>query len=67
MSLVVNFKASTNVPVEVEGIVPDVTCEMSLDEIRAIEVFHGNEKVSFGEFFDIEGDPSDRQIDCHGR
>ena len=66
MSLTVTFNASTHVPVEVEGITPDVVREMSLDDIRAMDVFHGNEKIPFGDFFDVSGDPSDEIIDWHG-
>ena len=66
MSLNVTFNASTHVPVEVEGITPDVMRDMSIDEIRGMEVFHGNEKIAFGDFFDIAGDPSDEVHEWHG-
>ncbi|MFC1759182.1 formylmethanofuran dehydrogenase subunit C [Planctomycetota bacterium] len=66
MSLTATLNASTHVPVEVEGINPDIVRDKTLDEIRSMEVFHGNEKIQFGDFFDIAGDPSDEVMDWHG-
>ena len=66
MSLRLEYTAKTTVPVEVEGLVPNAVQEMSLDEIRRFEVFHGNEKVPVAELFDVSGKPSDGQIDWEG-
>ncbi|MCA9214881.1 MAG: formylmethanofuran dehydrogenase subunit C [Planctomycetales bacterium] len=66
MSLTIRFTADTHVPVEVEGIVPDVVRDMSIDDIRSIQAFHGNEKIKFGDFFDVDGDPTDGVMDWHG-
>jgi formylmethanofuran dehydrogenase subunit C len=66
MSLRIEFTATTKVPVEVEGIVPDVVRDLTLEQIRSLEIFHGNESIACGDFFDISGDPSDGSMDWHG-
>ena len=66
MSISVTYKAKTNVPVEVEGIVPDVVRDKSIDEVRQLQIFHGNREVSLGEFFDVDGDPTDEVMHWYG-
>jgi formylmethanofuran dehydrogenase subunit C len=59
MTLQLSYQASTDVPVEVEGITPDVVRDRSLAEIERLQVFHGNVKTSLAEFFQVAGDPTD--------
>ena len=66
MSLRIEYTATATVPVEVEGVVPNRLRQMSLDDIRRLEIFHGNEKIPLGEFFNVSGDPSDEHMDWDG-
>ena len=59
MTLTLAYKQTATVPLEVEGITPDRLREMSLDEIRGLEIFHGNNPVPLGEFFDVSGSAED--------
>lgn len=47
-------KMDSNVPVEGENIKPDTFAGKSADEIKAIDAWHGNTKMTIGDFFDIE-------------
>jgi formylmethanofuran dehydrogenase subunit C len=66
MPLTLTLKTSTTVPLEVEGLTPDVTGAMSLAEVEKFSMFHGNAKVPLAEFFRASGDPSDRTIVFEG-
>ena len=66
MTLTFQYKATTNVPVEVEGITPTALREASLSDIRQREIFHGNRRVPLAEMFDVDGDPSDLCWELHG-
>ena len=66
MALKLDYKANTTTPVEVEGIIPEAVSSLSIDEIKQLKIFHGNETVSLGEFFDVSGDASDLGFDWHG-
>jgi formylmethanofuran dehydrogenase subunit C len=59
MTLQLSYRASTSVPVEVEGVTPDAVREKSLAEIERLEIFHGNVKTPLAEFFQVSGDPAD--------
>ena len=59
MALTLNLIQQPEVPLEVEGIVPDRVREMSATEIEVLEVFHGNRPGKLRDFFRVEGDPSD--------
>lgn len=61
MTLTLSFKDNASVPVEVEGVTPDSIRELSLDEVREVEIHHGNVKVTLADFFDVSGDPSDER------
>lgn len=66
MSLYLRYRVSTTIPVEVEGVTPDVLREKSLSEIERLEIFHGNQTLPLAEFFHVSGDPSDGQIVWEG-
>ena len=57
--LQLTYQGDTAIPVEVEGILPETVRELSLDAIRSLEIFHGNRQKQLGDFFSVEGDPSD--------
>ena len=54
------------VPVEVEGITPNVVREKSLADIEQMDIFHGNQKLPLAEMFDVTGDSSDGQLNWEG-
>lgn len=66
MALKLVYKSNATVPLELPGITPDALCEKSIDEVSASEIFHGNRKVTLGDFFDISGDPTDQSIEVEG-
>lgn len=66
MTLCLELKTHSSVPVEVEGIVPGVVRQKSLAEVQQMEIFHGNVKVPLAEFFAVSGDPSDGKMQWHG-
>jgi formylmethanofuran dehydrogenase subunit C len=39
---------------------------MSVTEIEKLEIFHGNEKASLADFFDVSGDPTDGRLRFEG-
>lgn len=66
MSLRFTLKKNTSIPLEVEGITPDVTLGKSLAEIEKLELFEGNVKTSLAEFFTVSGDPADQVHEWEG-
>jgi len=66
MPLRLVYKGQTSVPVEVEGLVPNVVREMSLADIERFPIFHGNEKRPLADFFTVSGSPSDSRFDFEG-
>lgn len=53
------LRQSSSVPLEVEGITPDLLREMSLAEIEKVEIDQGNVKQPLAEFFRVQGSPDD--------
>lgn len=66
MSLLLEYIAQTDIPVEVEGVVPNVLQHMSLDEIKSHKIFHGNREIELAEMFTVHGDPTDGQLEWKG-
>jgi len=66
MTLTLNYRGQTSVPVEIEGLTPEWAVDKSLAEIERFEIFHGNRKIPLGEMFSVSGDAGDREIDFHG-
>ena len=66
MPLTLEYRSETNVPVEVNGIVPNLVENLSLDAIRSLPIFHGNRKMQLSDLFTVSGDSSDKQIDWIG-
>ena len=59
------------VPVEAERISPDVFAPLSIEEIRRLEIWEGNRKVTLSDLFMISGDdepapPGDNEIFLYG-
>jgi formylmethanofuran dehydrogenase subunit C len=66
MTLELEYNGSAQVPLEVEGIVPEAIRDSSVDEIQRLETFHGNRPTELGEFFRVLGDPSDLRMRWFG-
>lgn len=66
MTLQIRLENSSDVPLEVEGVTPCAVAEKSLDEIRRVTIFEGNRRVELGDFFSVEGDPSDLRLEWEG-
>jgi formylmethanofuran dehydrogenase subunit C len=61
MTLQLEYMGNADVPLEVEGILPETLRGQALNEIERAAVFHGNEPGALADFFRISGDLSD---DC---
>jgi len=66
MTLRLQYRGETSVPVEIEGLTPDWVCDKSLAEIERFEVFHGNRKIPLAEMFAVSGDPADKELEFEG-
>lgn len=66
MTLRLVLKSRSSVPVEVEGVTPDVVRDKPLAEIEQLAIFHGNTTVPLAEFFDVSGDSADGRMEWEG-
>lgn len=70
MPLEIELKQSTNIPLEVERIRPDLVKDLSIAEIQRVKIFHGKEEIEFGDFFQVAGNAADMHHrwngDCSG-
>ena len=55
MSLRLNLKKKPDVPVEADSICPDKMEGLSLKDISALPLHHGNEQITVGDLFSITG------------
>lgn len=63
--IIVTLKQPTQVPLEAENLIPDITASLSHDALRALPVFLGKRQGRLDDFFDVEGEQSD-QIEIRG-
>jgi formylmethanofuran dehydrogenase subunit C len=66
MSLRLQYKGQTTVPVEIEGLTPTSVRDKSVAEIEKTLLFHGNRQEPLAEFFNISGDPADLRMEFEG-
>ncbi len=66
MTLRLQYKQTSSVPVEVEGITPDALRDKDLAEIEQLAIYHGNEQLPLGELFSVSGDASDARLEWSG-
>ena len=64
--LKLTLKQTSSVPLEVEGLTPDVARSLSLAQIEKFEIYQGNRKIPLADFFQVSGDPSDEVFEWHG-
>jgi formylmethanofuran dehydrogenase subunit C len=62
MALELTLRAASNVPIEVEGVLPHVMREKSHGDVERWKIFHGNQQVPLAELFHVAGDATDNQI-----
>ena len=66
MALHIECIASSEVPVEVEGVTPDVMQPMNLDQIKRLKIFQGNREMELADLFNVQGDPIDGEVHWNG-
>lgn len=54
------LRSSINEPIEIDGLTPDRTANLSNAEIAALTVRAGSRRAAVGDFFTVEGERSDR-------
>jgi formylmethanofuran dehydrogenase subunit C len=65
MPIFFHLTRQPTVPLEAEVLSPDVVADLTLDQIRALTVYHGKRQLPLSEFFDVYGDGSDDLV-LHG-
>lgn len=66
MPLTLELQQTSQVPIEVEGITPDVCLGRTLTEIENLEIYQGNCQLSLRDFFRVRGDAKDGEIVWQG-
>lgn len=66
MPLRLEYKQSSDLPVEIEGVLPETTRDQSLADIERLPVFRGRDQLPLGELFKISGNASDEQLEFSG-
>jgi formylmethanofuran dehydrogenase subunit C len=64
--LTLRLKSPPAVPLEVEGVLPENVRDQPRGDIESLPIFHGNERIPLGDFFEVRGDPSDQRIEWEG-
>jgi formylmethanofuran dehydrogenase subunit C len=54
--IVLTRRASSPIPLEVEGVTPDKLAPLSALEVAKLPVYHGNRREDLGVWFDVAGD-----------
>jgi formylmethanofuran dehydrogenase subunit C len=66
MALKLVYRAQTNIPVEIDGLVPRAVRGKSQREIERFEIACGNERRPLAEFFSVSGNAGDSRLDFEG-
>ncbi len=64
--LTLELHAPPQVPLEVDGILPEHVRQLSAKEIAKLPVQYGNRQVELGEFFQVSGNAADEQFEWRG-
>jgi formylmethanofuran dehydrogenase subunit C len=64
--LALTYKLKTSVPLEVDGIVPNLLAGLSSGAIERLEVQHGNERLPLAEAFTVRRNAADGQLEFIG-
>jgi len=63
MTLTLTLREQPAVPLEAEVLSPDHLASAGTEEIRALPLWHGNERTLVGEFFDVSGSGDDVRLE----
>jgi formylmethanofuran dehydrogenase subunit C len=66
MPLLLEYRADSQLPLDLAGFTPDWARQRPLDEIKRHEVFLGNQRMPLAELFAISGDPASGEIQFKG-
>lgn len=66
MPLRLTYQGQTNVPVEVEGLLPAAVRGKPLEEIERFPIYHGNRQVPLAEMFRVSGSADDARLELEG-
>lgn len=66
MPLTIRLRQTSQVPLEVEGILPETVRGKSLADVEQLTVFHGNRQLPLAEFFEVSGDTADSELRWEG-
>lgn len=55
-----------SIPIELTGVTPDRLASLSLNDIAALPVLHGNRPAKLADFFAVTGDPADGEMRVEG-
>jgi formylmethanofuran dehydrogenase subunit C len=66
MTLRLDLRAESTLPMQLCGVMPSWACRRSLDEIERWTISIGNQFVPLAEAFAVSGDPSDSNIEFRG-
>jgi formylmethanofuran dehydrogenase subunit C len=61
--IVITPKEQPEVPLETPTITPDTFAGKSIDEIKALKIYHGNGQVPLSDFFEVEGEAGETAAD----
>lgn len=56
--IILTPKEQPQVPLEADTITPDAFAGKSIDEIKAIKIWHGNTIAELSDFFEVDGEPA---------
>jgi formylmethanofuran dehydrogenase subunit C len=66
MPLLLEYRADSQLPLDLSGFTPDWAGQRRLDEIKRHEVFLGNQRMPLAELFAISGDPASGEVHFKG-
>ena len=58
--LKLKLKKDPDFPLEAESITPDNFAGKSIDDIKKLVIYHGNEELTIGDLFNVSGDSGDK-------
>jgi formylmethanofuran dehydrogenase subunit C len=64
--MTLTYRGATSIPIEAECITPNNLASLTPSQASRLPVQHGNASVRLGEFFDVRGDATDREIVLEG-
>jgi formylmethanofuran dehydrogenase subunit C len=66
MPLRLTFRTPTSVPLEIDGLTPEVARGLTAAEVERCEIAHGNERRPLADFFRVSGGAADDRLEFVG-